>query len=143
MQVVHFDEYAPPIRDFMEREVIITLVIMSLVLIGSGMVLPTLLPTIMLLVVLSTLLGLNVELLGPWLPMPESTRIVAPSSQASLTPLLDSASLGFWSRISYRLARLSGHGGAGTPCCHAFRQHRDFTQCFFFKMANKIHLSSI
>lgn len=57
--VAYFDEYAPPIHDFVGGEVAIILAIISLEPLGSGMVSPDLPLTAMLPVVLLTLLGLG------------------------------------------------------------------------------------
>lgn len=63
--MVHLDAYALSIQDFVGERVAIASIIMSLVLLGSGVVLPSLPLAVVLAVLLPTLLGLGVGLSGP------------------------------------------------------------------------------
>lgn len=69
---MHLNEYAPPIQDFKGGRVATTLVVMFLVLLGSGAVSPDLFLVAVPPMVLLTPSNLGIELPRSWLPAPES-----------------------------------------------------------------------
>lgn len=78
--VVHLNKYAPLVRDFTGGGVIIASVIISLMLLGSGIVSLSLPSAMVLPMVLLTPLGLGTKLLEPQLPTPKSVGRATPGN---------------------------------------------------------------
>lgn len=129
--VVHIDEYAPSIQGF-AGGVDVAPTVMSLALLGFGLVPSGLSLVAVLLVVPSALLDFGTRLPRPGLLIPESTERTVLGDWARPDPPAGQCRFVVLECDLRQSGSLPGGSGTRMLGSHTFRRHRDFA-CFFEK----------